>query len=558
MNEINGNLALDKGLVIEQYKEIENQTQYAIFKTYVNDGIEMDECIKIFNSLKDKGIIKSEKFNDWVWIFYNDMYELNYYLDFGFAIEKETIISIKKYLLVKAGIKNVGIQSIKKSYNYIFDMLYHTKKLDKEYLYSFKKYIFEEKDIAYLSCIKEFLKFSNIENAAYYLKELQNCHISPKTYIRKIPNFESIMKYDFIFKDIINNGKRELVYKYYPILMWWCISTIIPLRPSEFVILKRDCVYVKDNNYYLHIERIKAKSKRNKFEVPIMKDFKIPQELYQFIFDFIDFANEIDNSEYLISYDYYKKFLNKDIARKSNKITINKMSYLFDRFEKEVIEDLYNYKIVEIGASKDDLDIERLKLGDTRHLAFMNMLMQGLNPLYIQRIGGHYTIEEQMYYCSHIDNYMQEKTYVLSKVINEKQEVFVSNCNTNVDWGLKEIQRESMGLSFYSLPLTNNNMGRCTSTNFPNECQCEECLFCKHFIPEKNVSSMYLMEQKLKNQKNIELKKELLQRLLKSKTINESKVGETSMNLSSLINQNIVIDAYIMNQENKGEIAYDK
>lgn len=141
---------------------------------------------------------------------------------------------------------------------------------------------------------------------------------------------------------------------------------------------------------------------------------------------------------------------------------------------------------------------------------------------------------------------------MLSKMLNNKNEVYYRNYSDNIDWGLKQTEKELLGTRFYQLPKVKDGAGRCTSANFPMECRCEGCLFCEHFIPENNVAQDYIAELKQNNLQNIEIKKEVLKKLLKEQIKDEKEIGTISKNLAALINQEMILNAYTLNLEKGG------
>lgn len=546
------------GMFVDEYLEDGNASGYCVIQTQINDKIDLSDCEDMFAELKGKGMIRNNSFSDNVWVGYYDLYEINIYFDFNIDVSQEMILCLKKYVLIKLYLKKNGVYTAKIAYRHIKNMLDETNVFDIDTLSDFKKYISNNQTVLYLSDCKEFLQFCTSKDACEFYSKIKSFSIQRNPKSREIPDYESILKYDCLIRDFIDIGNIDLRIKYYPILIWWMLSTIIPLRPSEFVLLKRNCIYKAEDKCYIHIERVKSKADRKKHAIPIMTEFQIPETLFEFISDFIDCANEIDSSGYLVSDDFYIKQLGRNYKRNKDKITLQKFNILFKKFEKEVVEDIYHYEIVALGTVEKDSQIEKIRLGDTRHLAFMNMLMQGLNPLYIQRIGGHYTLEEQLSYCNHLDTVTSAKTYVLSKMLNNKNEVYYRNYSDNVDWGLKQTEKELLGAKFYQLPKVKDGAGRCTSTNFPTDCKCEECLFCEHFIPEKDVAQTYISELRQNNLQNIEMKKELLKKLLKEQLKDEKEIGTVSRNLASLINQEIILDAYTLNLEKGGKEICDQ
>lgn len=546
------------GMFVDEYLEDGNASGYCVIQTKINDEIDLPDCEDMFAELKEKGIIRNNDFEDDVWIGYYDLSEMNMHFDFNMDVPQEMILSLKKYILVKLYLKKNIVHVTNVAFSHVKDMILKTNILDIDATSYFKKYVLEKNDVLYLINCKEFLQFCTYPRACEFYSMIKNLSIKNNPISREIPDYDSILKYDCLIRDFIDTGNIDLRMKYCPILIWWMISTIIPLRPSEFVLLKRNCIYKEKDKCYIHVERIKSRADRKKHTIPIMTEFQIPETLFEFISDFIDYANEIDSGSYLVSDDFYIKQLAKNYKRNKEKITLQKFNNLFKMFEKDVVEGIYHYEIVALGAVENDNQIERIRLGDTRHLAFMNMLVQGLNPLYIQRIGGHYTLEEQLSYCNHLDTFTSAKTYVLSKMLNNKNEVYYRNYSDNVDWGLKQTEKELLGAKFYQLPKVKDGAGRCTSTYFPTDCKCEECLFCEHFIPEKDVAQTYISELKQNNLQNIEIKKELLKKLLKEQLKDEKEIGTVSRNLASLINQEMILDAYTLNLEKGGNAICDQ
>lgn len=529
-----------QSLYYTNYIEDEGKKDYAIYKQCITDGITLEECKMIFEECKTKNILCNNSFDDMKWYGYYDKYDYKITFDFLIFATTEVIFSLKKYVVVKLALCNVTISTTLKSFRNVKKMLLLTNMLKEEQKEDFKKYVLENKHLA-TGC-KDFLSFTTINNADSYYKAIQGIKkVSGNA--RDIPDYESIILMDTIIKDFLTKCSLEEKISFYPIFIWWLLSTIIPLRPVEILMISRNCIYKNNCKYYIHIDRQKNRGNRSKYNTPIMKEFEIPENLYFFIYDYIEYVNKIEKGPFLIPYSMYVDTHNDKIGRK--KLNAVHFSKVLKKFLKEIVEDKYHYEVVELGLKTNDNQIERIKMGDTRHIAFMNMMMQGVNPLYIQRVGGHLTLEEQIHYCSHLDTYASAKIYVLAKQITKK--TIFSNQTEVKDWGLIASKKSLLGLEFYSLPKVMNGNGRCTSKHVPNDCVCDECLFCNYFLPEKDISQQYLKEVQQKNAKNIQLKKEVLNYLLKQTLVNEKEIETVSLSLAALVNQKLVIDAYILN-----------
>jgi integrase len=95
-------------------------------------------------------------------------------------------------------------------------------------------------------------------------------------------------------------------------------------------------------------------------------------------------------SEYLFPQEYFK-ITHKNSVTDYQRYSNRQFTYLLISFYEEVVKK--GYKISEI---------ERIKPGDTRHFAIINMFLMGFNMLTIARMAGHTRIEEPAHYYTHI------------------------------------------------------------------------------------------------------------------------------------------------------------
>ena len=95
---------------------------------------------------------------------------------------------------------------------------------------------------------------------------------------------------------------------YMPILIWWKITAVIPMRPSELCSkLTRECLIEEDEKYYIYVNRIKSGDASNKGVVrkggiPLLNKIQITKEIYDLINDYIEKTNEYGHTETLFSY----------------------------------------------------------------------------------------------------------------------------------------------------------------------------------------------------------------------------------------------------------------
>lgn len=273
-----------------------------------------------------------------------------------------------------------------------------------------------------LIALCNFFDYADLEIAEDYLPtlvELKGKMSRQQSNIRKLPSSQYVLSFSYylenhfetLMKSFIDkeNFNKELL-MVYPILIWWRLTTIIPMRGTEFSLIERDCLIIdKEKNkekYYIQLPRTKQSSRR----VQIMDKILIDEEMYQLIKRYIDLTNQYGKTETLISYrsimsvkDSNRGYLQKNISQ-FNRANLEKMIFRFYR----TIEQVYGFKVEEEN---------QLRPNDTRHIAFMSLMMQGYSPVEIARLGGHQTVQTQLHYSDHKEYWVDCEVFKLMKKV---------------------------------------------------------------------------------------------------------------------------------------------
>ncbi len=389
--------------------------------------------------------------------------------------------------------------------------------------------------------VKEFLQFSSLDHAGLYYDVVKNIKKAENNY-RELPNFQGVLIFDYIVNDYwekVKDSKDR--YRLFPVILWWKLTTVIPTRPIEFFNLKRDCIYERNGRYFFKIERLKTELGKKLAVSDIVTDFEINTELYSLIRDYVEYCNGIDSCIYLISPPTCDVIYRNMVFNTRQKFTHEKMNKYYHAFQKEVVEGQYHYKVVRSHDTKEG-ELPYIYYGDTRHLAIMNMMLQGINPIYIAQLAGHHTLDAQVGYYSHLETFTTAKSYILSQFM--KGNNLLKRPSSDINMGEKIIGKELMGADYYALPKVAKGQGRCGSKNIPYECNHKSCLFCKYFFPE-NVSEDKLSYYKEENDRNMAFVRKSLQNLFGQITLrDDTELKQNASQLSVLLNQKIIIDAY--------------
>lgn len=541
---IQDNNFTDAGMSVRQYIE-DSGTQYLLVKHKMENTFEGAEYRKYFDSLKEDGIFLNDCYEDNKWVCFADKDSATKILYFTIEAHPKINAALKNYILVKLFIQKSSLTTVQKRLLHIRHFLEDTHCMNPDNIKDYQDTLstWNENKKREIISVREFLFFCNLENAETYFKVVKNITRVENSY-RQLPDFKAVLTFDRIVDDYWNNVKdTEDRYRLFPIVLWWKLTTVIPTRPMELYNLKRDCVFEKNGRYYLKIERKKTELDKNLVLGDIVKDFEINEELYELLHDYVIYCNQIDDCKYLLSPPTCDVIYRNLVLNTRQKFTTEKMNKYYKAFEREVVEDQYHYKVVDRKSTKEG-ELPHILYGDTRHLAIMNMMMQGVNPIYIAQLAGHHTLDAQVGYYSHLETFATSKTYALNQFMKRnsmmKQNLF------NYDAGSvgSIIKKDLLGADYYDLPKVAGGQGRCRSANVPYDCSHRSCLFCQYFLPE-NISKDCLTFYEEENERDMEMiKKELKEFLAQTTNRDDRTIKQDALQLGALINQKIFIDSY--------------
>ena len=369
----------------------------------------INEYNNIFNTFKKSNLIKSANFSDFIWEVDN-VYENSGYInriDFT-GIGNEYRIIIKCLLLEKMNDidKKVSPETLVTRYRYLIKVLKKIVNFDENGLEKFKEimennknkmstiarvqtaiydlYFFVDED----KKIGEFLEIT----AQYY-----DDYIGRKA--RDLPDYKSVLIFDTKLNSNFFMFSDEEKLEYYILYLWWKITMIIPLRPNDFLKLKYDCCW-KDScgKFWIKVPRSKVNDKNA--NIKLVYTLECTESVFKMIEDYKGFISKyVEIAEYLFPFELrYITFSN--LSKGNSKISRidkkkqnnNDANLLIRKFEEK-----YLAKEIENG------QYSHITMGDTRHYAFCNMILQGLNPLVIAQIGGHTRIDSQLHYYQQIE-----------------------------------------------------------------------------------------------------------------------------------------------------------
>jgi len=395
---------------------------------------------------------------------------------------------------------------------------------------------------------KRFLSFHKVGNHEE-IEDICNNFSSKKLTSRELPLFEDIMIFDDIINDYFRNYSSDETFKFLSIMIWWLLTNVLPMRPSEFLLIEKDCLKVIDNfrnPYRISVPRIKNESSSPGFV--IRHDLiEIDKNTYDFLSRSIKKIKLLDiNSEYLFPVELLTMFRKTRSKKKNSRMNRRDFDYLKKEFYEKVVEGIYG-----------QYGLERIKSGDTRHFAIINMCLQGFNMLSIARMAGHDEIRSQYSYFSHAEHFAQSYVY---RFAQRKIETKVSN---NIGNGLIGWRRfiydkgKSKTINDEENIVGRVQYGTCMEQKdvFPNSC-IEYCEFCSNYrfnpsINEHQEAIKWLLDSsktlEIKIRESITLMKEISTNLANSlRSANDDTLKTTSRSLLTYMDMKATVDSRLM------------
>ncbi len=454
-----------------------------ISKVYVKEKVFFNEddikrYIDIFDELKNDGFIIASSYEAVRWRL--PCKATNEYIPLTFDIDmfKEIKQALKIYsvILIAKGkssswVRNV-VDILKKAVLKT-NGFKQTLQLEK-FLYSEDRSYFAART---LLSFTDFYTIPNIREVRSICEGVQ----SEERRNRELPPFLDIFIFDEIVNDYFRKTSEEDQLRYKPIQLWWAITNIIPMRPSDFLKLKSDCVRMDNGRYWITLSRSK-KVKQSVRDTPPLQTIQINKEIFDLVSNFkLDLFRIGIESEYLLPQSFYNivRFNKTDRMRNvvEDRWVRDQFGFILKHFHTKIVQGLY----------QEDYTMEILP-SHTRHLAIINLFLQGFNMLSIAKMAGHDELNTQSNYYSHAENFVESYVYNLVKsgltdrIGSKMGDGFIGWRREAIDRGKRYSYAEAEEL------FRKVDYGFCKDKDdFPNNCG-EDCRPCYFYIFKPSIN----------------------------------------------------------------------
>ncbi|MGM0835880.1 MAG: site-specific integrase [Bacillota bacterium] len=474
---------LTKNTTINNDDEIDDFNDFSF--EYTNELIELAN--QMFLERKLEMIIIGSEFEDEEWRLVCQSRHKSYVINFNDYIDQirfftsnyqQIVFSLKCWFILQ--LPNRSVESLKKYLDYLFEFICTSKLFDKNIIENVRDYLnYECSDtkrwnliiptLNYLDFYDDLDSYSYRKMLSDIKKEINMENVGGK--VRKLPSSQDVLA----FSNILNEYFSKLTVEnkdyinYYPVFLWWQLSNLIPMRPSEFCAIERESVFIENENFYIKLPRKKQRNKKHK--VQIIDKIQIPKEVFMNLQEYILATKKYGRSITLISpKSTFNNRKNSIGDYKDHRFTYCDLQYILYKFYKEVIDKNDNFKYN-----------DRIKLGDTRHFAFLNLMRQGYHPVEIARLGGHTSLHAQYHYQQHLDYWVDVEIVQLMYRFNHNK----NKSNLGKDSNYNQIYLDDTFINEKVLKPSSTefkmelDIGFCTDPIM--NCQTDHHFYCEHW-----------------------------------------------------------------------------
>lgn len=436
------------------------------------DDVMVHQAKDYFHDYVEKGIILTLDFEAYKWQTTNEYANISFLFNINrfqykrvyeslFGIEYETFVDYLKSFIVLSMDQHVLIS--------LQSFLRDIKRLVKETKQNILEDVYNIKITSPTLCIDFFSSLPCYETLIMnqFLEQLDNLitiqyELKPRQQ-RQLAQFQSYFTFNDILKDYWEQQlpDEERLF-YYPLYLWWQITAVVPLRPREFLLTQRDCLFEKNDKYYLTLRRNNLKGKEKGVSHKIAEDYylttyEIPEKLALTIQHYLDLTKGLASTKLdtlFVTETHYKRW-ERRTGINNRFLTYTNLNTILKYFFNEVVSERYGYQVHYLNPPNrlKDNEINFIHIGDTRHIAMINLIAEGSSPVTAMLLAGHDNVMTSSHYFSNLSQFIECRSYQVYRKLTSSQTTHEIS---------KTQRKYTIGKAYVEL----NNKGRCYSPRY--------------------------------------------------------------------------------------------
>lgn len=234
---------------------------------------------------------------------------------------------------------------------------------------------------------------------------------------RTLAYYQSYFRFDHYLSLFWELASKQEKLLYFPVYFWWNITAILPLRPTECVLTPRRCIRQEKGRYMLTVRRTSLKGYRQMSKYKIADDYErkeypLSSELGKEIETYISGTDRVYQSDIDVLFCKETQFALLGVSKLNDcHYTYENLSQCLQRFYNQVLCGKYGLEIVSEQEQLGDYEIQKIKLGDTRHVAMVTLAVSGATPTICKELAGHDSIEISSHYFSNVKTFLDVLSY---------------------------------------------------------------------------------------------------------------------------------------------------
>ena len=305
---------------------------------------------------------------------------------------------------------------------------------------------------------------------------------------RKLIDFRSYFRFDEEVNRFWETADDEKRLFYFPVYLWWRLTAVLPLRVTEFLMTPAKCLNKsRKGTPMLTVRRTRLKGGFRGVTYKISGDYRM---------DTYPVSEQVASAV-----RWYRK---KTAGMKRPAIDLlfcRQAVFLHNSSPTDCtsLESPYCYHdlkntldlfyVEELGGK----GIGRINLGDTRHIAMMNLIISGGSPSMCMELAGHEDINVSSHYYANMSNLVECATYELFRRKERSDEVPVKGKRKYSLEPVEDMVRMEGG--WCSSPLIKQgDVSDCIRSVGDNG-ELGECLSCRFFRPDVQGISISFFEK---------------------------------------------------------------
>ena len=225
---------------------------------------------------------------------------------------------------------------------------------------------------------------------------------------RDLAGFSDYLRFDRELDAFWKSSTEEEKRRFFLIRIWWRLTCILPLRPTELLVTPWDCIRQSDGQYFLTIRRTKLKKRKGSLGYRVVTDYsactyEVPAAL----------AEEI--LWYKVSVTAALKGCSDKDKDKDKDSSALCLSYLFGGSRPLPYQDARLLLRSFLGDVLGWEDVSAIHLGDTRHLSMIGLIISGGSPVICRELAGHESVDIASHYYTNTSRIVRSASYFFTR-----------------------------------------------------------------------------------------------------------------------------------------------